>query len=153
MKSDKNRRAFWLVLTVRNNYFPQLHYSAFILGPIGTNAYVLHDETGAGIIVDPAEVSAELDAYVSSNHIKITAVVLTHAHVDHVYAAEDVCRQYDVPAYMHEGAEKIREFYKESCLMFGLKPREMIAGYRPLNREKAVAVGAEKLAIITTPGH
>ena len=63
---------------------------AFQLGQIGTNAYlVLPDNTDEAILVDcPLEASDEIPIFLEKVGRKLSAILLTHGHWDHVW---DTC--------------------------------------------------------------
>jgi len=78
-----------------------------ILGPIGTNCYLLCNEYQAEdgttqkqcVLVDPADDIAQIEELISRNHATLVAVLLTHGHYDHIMAAKSVRNEYHVPIY------------------------------------------------------
>jgi len=54
------------------------------LGPLGTNCYLLEID-GSSVLIDPAENSADLHAFLGDASVDL--VVLTHGHFDHVGGA------------------------------------------------------------------
>jgi len=69
-----------------------------VLGPIGTNVYLLGDEeTKKAIIFDPADQAGEIRKALEEASWTPTAVYLTHAHFDHFGAAEEIIRHYGIP--------------------------------------------------------
>lgn len=69
------------------------------LGPLQTNAYVLTNGQGEGVIIDPGMNPEELLAYVQE--LKIQAILLTHAHFDHIGGLEEVRQKTGAPVYIH----------------------------------------------------
>lgn len=69
----------------------------------GTNCYVLAvDEGQECIVVDPGiGVEAQLAEVLSQHRVRPAAVLLTHGHLDHVYAVTPVCGAAGVAAYIH----------------------------------------------------
>lgn len=74
------------------------------LGPLQTNCYILHDE-GKGIVVDPGGGAPRLESWLKENEVTPVAILLTHAHFDHIGAVDQMRDAYDVEVYLHE-AEK-----------------------------------------------
>ena len=62
-----------------------LTISAYVLGPLENNTYLLADSTSSeAVIIDPALGSEALLEEIQRNHLKITAIWITHAHFDHI---------------------------------------------------------------------
>lgn len=70
------------------------------LGPIQTNGYVLSNDKGEGIIIDPGMNPASMIAHVKD--LDIVAILLTHAHFDHIGGLEEVREATKAPVYIHD---------------------------------------------------
>lgn len=77
-----------------------LNIRSFNLGPLQTNAYLL---TGAdpakGIIIDPGMNPAPLVRAIQD--IEIEAILLTHAHFDHIGGVDEIRKLKNCPVYLH----------------------------------------------------
>ncbi|MGG1516718.1 MBL fold metallo-hydrolase [Paenibacillus oryzisoli] len=74
---------------------------SFELGPIGTNAYLLSDpETKKGIIIDPGMQPKSLIRKIAD--LDIEAILLTHAHFDHIGGVEEIRKLKKCPVYVHD---------------------------------------------------
>lgn len=76
-----------------------LTVETFTLGPLATNAYLLTNEDGKGIVIDPGMEPHALLKRIES--IDIEAVILTHAHFDHIGGVEEVRKLKQCPVYVH----------------------------------------------------
>ncbi|MCI9269813.1 MAG: MBL fold metallo-hydrolase [Dorea sp.] len=76
----------------------------FLAGPIGTNCYLaVNDDTKEAVIVDPASLPENLIECVDREEIRIQAVLLTHAHFDHIMGIDAVLERYgQMPVYVHQ---------------------------------------------------
>ena len=68
-----------------------------------SNAYLIVDRPGGkGVLVDSNEVTDPLTERIDREGTKITHVLLTHHHWDHVVGAEKLAQRYGVPVLAHE---------------------------------------------------
>lgn len=87
--------------------FVQINIKAFCFNNFQENCYLLWNDGGECVIVDPgcyneAEVSS-LTGYVESNSLTPKAVWLTHGHFDHIFGVAALSRKYSIPVRMsHE---------------------------------------------------
>lgn len=79
---------------------PQLTIEKYVLGPFQTNAYILtNPANGESIVIDPGmEPAALLRALEGKN---VVAVLLTHAHLDHIGGLNQVRALTGAPVYIH----------------------------------------------------
>ncbi|RKQ37788.1 MBL fold metallo-hydrolase [Oceanobacillus halophilus] len=70
------------------------------VGPLGTNCYIVSKEKNA-LIIDPGGEPDKIIGYL--NRIKATpsAILLTHAHFDHIGAVEDLRNEFGIEVYLH----------------------------------------------------
>ncbi|KFE40874.1 MBL fold metallo-hydrolase [Staphylococcus agnetis] len=71
------------------------------LGFVSTNTYFVTNED-ALLIIDPAGESHKILDKIKSMNKPLKAILLTHAHFDHIAALDDVLDVYPVPVYMHQ---------------------------------------------------
>ena len=75
----------------------------YVVGMIGTNCYlVINEETKDTVMVDPGAYPAKLKNAVKEQGLKLKAVLLTHAHFDHIMGLSDVMEDIKVPVYVEE---------------------------------------------------
>lgn len=84
----------------------------FTFNHFEVNTYVIVDEaTRQCTIVDPAcEASfedAQLTQYIEQEHLHVSHILLTHAHVDHIAGLRQVCEHYKLPVSMHAEGRKL----------------------------------------------
>jgi glyoxylase-like metal-dependent hydrolase (beta-lactamase superfamily II) len=113
----------------------------FKLGPMDNFSYLVWDEdTLDAAVIDPAWQPEKLAAFLKAEGLKLRAVLLTHAHPDHVNAVKFfTALDAELPVYLHEADH----------FMLETAPK-LLKG--ALNDEK-IEVGALKLLVLHTPGH
>ncbi|SDK54994.1 MBL fold metallo-hydrolase [Sediminibacillus albus] len=71
------------------------------LGPLGTNCYIVIKEEEA-LIVDPGGDAQVLIDWLEKKKLKPLAILLTHAHFDHIGAVDEVRNTFQIPVYVHK---------------------------------------------------
>lgn len=71
------------------------------LGPIGTNCYLLILNKDV-IIVDPGAEPDRIKSVIDAENLEPIAILLTHAHFDHIGAVDPLRKAYNVEVYLHE---------------------------------------------------
>ncbi len=101
----------------------------FILGaPLGrwqTNCYLIGDrEKGTGVVVDPGEHAGEhVPTMLAQSGVACEAILLTHGHLDHLWAVPELARELDVPVLLHPDD---RWLWDDPAAAFGAPP-ELLA--------------------------
>lgn len=78
--------------------------ASFPAGPLQTNCYVVASGPGADcIIIDPGMTAGgHVGRIVEEQDLTPAAVLLTHGHIDHVFAVREVTERYGIPAYIND---------------------------------------------------
>jgi hydroxyacylglutathione hydrolase len=84
-------------------------YTQIPLGPLQTNAYVLYNEEKEAVLFDPGGDGAAFVNWIREQKLTPQAILLTHAHFDHIGALEEVRQAFACPVYLHD-AEKTMAF-------------------------------------------
>jgi hydroxyacylglutathione hydrolase len=127
----------------------------FTLGPFETNCYIVRVPGSTDCwIVDASFEPGELVSRVRSEGLTPVALVLTHAHIDHIAGAFDVRRAFPkIPVWIHE-AEK--EWLSDPMLnlsaMTGM-PTTAPEATRLLREGDAPELGGTAWRVLHTPGH
>ena len=97
----------------------------FIVGtPLGrwqANCWVIGDrDRGAGVVVDPGERGEEVvPGLLEGAAVRCEAILLTHGHLDHLWAVPQLARDLDVPVLLHSDD---RWLWDDPAAAFGAPP-------------------------------
>lgn len=81
-----------------------------ILSICSTNCYIVYNsDSMEGLIIDPAANAAAIDSKVKELGVNIKGILLTHGHFDHIGAADELKKLYDVKVYAHEEEAEVTE--------------------------------------------
>ncbi len=125
------------------------------LGPLQTNAYILKNEKNECIIFDPGHEGERLVSYLQEQKLQPLAVLLTHAHFDHIGAVDAVRDTYNVPVYVHKNEKgwlTNPSLNGSDLFMIGesiqvKEADEIISG------EGTLKIGSFAFTVLETPGH
>jgi glyoxylase-like metal-dependent hydrolase (beta-lactamase superfamily II) len=91
------------------------------VGPFFKNGFVVAcPDTRQAILIDPGDEVSALLKFAADRKLAIGAILLTHAHVDHVTGVAAAKRALGVPVYLHRDDLFLYERAVESGAMFGL---------------------------------
>ena len=74
----------------------------YVVGMIGTNCYlVINEETKESVMVDPGAYPAKVKNAVKEQGLKLKAVLLTHAHFDHISGVDKIVNAFHCDVYLN----------------------------------------------------
>lgn len=131
---------------------PSIKIDCLHVGEYKMNCYLVENtDTDEVIIVDPG---ADGDRIMQKIGFKTpVAVLLTHAHYDHIGAAEMICEEYQIPLYVHRKDEdKLMSPEKNCGKAFG---RNITVRTRAtlLEGGEHLSLAGIDLVVMHTPGH
>lgn len=126
-----------------------------VLSPVGeTNTYLIIDESKHNIhviIIDPAGEAEKISERIDSLDAVPMAILLTHAHFDHIAAADILKTMYDIPIYCGAADRDLLEFSLSLLNSPGHKITVTVDNW--LRDDEYLQFGNIKLKVINTPGH
>ncbi|WVD72510.1 MBL fold metallo-hydrolase [Orbus wheelerorum] len=112
------------------------------------------ESTNEAAIVDPGGEAELLKKAVEKLALKVTKILLTHGHLDHVGAAKELADFYQVNIYGPQQEDKfLLDILPQQCVQFGFP---FTAAFEPdtwLKDEEIVKVGDIVFDVIHCPGH
>lgn len=123
------------------------------VGQLSVFAYLVGDEeSGEGLVIDPAGDVDSIIATANKKNIKIKYIVNTHGHVDHTSGNKEMKAKTEAPIVIHEGDAPMLVSTPAMILaMFGAEqspPADII-----VKNGDDITVGKVSLKVVHTPGH
>ncbi len=139
----------------------------FVLGvPLGrwqTNCYLIGDrDRGTGVLIDPGEHGeTQAPQLLARAGVTCEAILLTHGHLDHLWAVPSLARELDVPVLLHPDD---RWLWDDPAAAFGAPPELLATQFGlewdpPTEHLESVAGGTRlsfsgiAFDVVHNPGH
>lgn len=127
----------------------------FTFNAFQERGFAVWDNDGFCAFIDPGfSTSAEREQFtglVAQKGLKPVCIMLTHAHIDHIYGVAELAHTYNIPIYMDERENFTLEVCNPFlCKAFGLPVPE---SFETVRTGEAIAVGSLNFEVLETPGH
>ena len=134
-----------------------LKIQEFVFNPFQENTYILFDETGEAVIVDPGcyenHEKQELTEFIESNNLKVTMLLNTHGHIDHVLGNTFVKDKFKVKLFIHKIDEPVMRAVKAYAGNYGFPLYQEASVDSYLEEGKTISFGNQQFKILFVPGH
>lgn len=131
----------------------ELKIGRMTMGICATNCYFLYEAGSKDVIfVDPADKGDYIYETLRENGLSVAGILLTHAHFDHIWGAEELRKLSGAPIYAYEGE-------KEVCEDAGKNVSARVGRACTVRPDvyakdgETITVGGIRCTLIATPGH
>lgn len=132
----------------------RLSVTTVVVGPFEQNCRIVKDlESGDGVVIDPGDEPERILAAVRDSGARITHILATHAHLDHVGAAAEVRRALGAPFCLHSADLPILDQLPLHGEMFGIAGLEVPQVDLDLSGVSEIPLGKGRIRVLHTPGH
>lgn len=129
------------------------------VGSFAANCHILADDAAkTGVIIDPGDEPDAILDVVRDLGIKVTHLLHTHCHLDHITGTRRVKEKTGAQILIHKSDEKLYRHLKQQhaglMSMFGI-PGADVDDPLPVDEhlKKPMTFGAFEIDVIATPGH
>jgi glyoxylase-like metal-dependent hydrolase (beta-lactamase superfamily II) len=131
-----------------------VNIAVFVVGAFQENTYLLSDaSSGEAVFIDPGDDGAALADIVRQRNLKLAAIWLTHAHIDHIGGIAALKRQFDVPVYLHPADLAIYARATDVAEMYQLPFEQPPLPDKGLAEGDMVSLGSLRFHVMHVPGH
>jgi glyoxylase-like metal-dependent hydrolase (beta-lactamase superfamily II) len=134
-----------------------LQIKSFTFNPFMENTYVLYDESKEAVVFDPGcyekHEQEELNRFIDDEGLKVSHLVNTHCHIDHVLGNAYVKRKFKVPLYIHEKDHPVLKSVMTYASNYGFPGYEETEPDFYLTEKDKLNFGNTKIDILFVPGH
>ena len=129
-------------------------HEVLAVGPLQCNCSVFGDETTReGMVVDPGDDLDEIQQILDHHGLRVTAIVVTHAHIDHIGGAARLHRSTGAPVYMSEHDLFLARQLDVQAGWLGIPTPECPAIDVAVQDGDRIKLASSEFQVLDTPGH
>ncbi len=114
---------------------------------------VVCEDGRTGLLVDPGAMTAEALAEARARNLRIEAILLTHAHFDHIEGVGLAREETGAPVHLHPLDRVIYDNIAQYALFFGVECEPQPPPDVDLVPGTTLSFGGSEFAVVFTPGH
>ena len=124
------------------------------VGALQCNCSIFGDEgTREGLVVDPGDNIEEILEIVRRHGLTVKAIVITHAHIDHIGGAQKLKQATGAPVYMNPNDAALQKMLDVQATWLGMETPEHVDIDVAAKDGDKLLVGASEFHVLHTPGH
>lgn len=124
------------------------------VGMLACNCSVFGDEgSGEALVIDPGDEIEQILAIVARHGLRVTGIVVTHAHIDHIGGAQKLKAATGAPLYLNPDDLGLYEHLDMQALWLGIQTPQRGEIDVPAEEGDRLRVGVTNFEILHTPGH
>src|SRR6476659_565407 len=124
------------------------------VGMLQCNCSVFGDEvTKEAIVIDPGDDIEDIRRILDRHRLKVKAIVITHAHIDHIGGAAKLKAATGAPVYMNENDQPLYDHLDTQAGWLGMRTPDKTAIDVPAREGDSLQLGDAEFHVLHTPGH
>ncbi len=134
-----------------------IRIKSFVCNPYQENTYLLYDDDGATVIIDPGmygpQEERRIAEFIDAHGLKPELLLNTHCHIDHVLGNRFIHETYGLLPQFHEGElpllVEVQNYAPQMGIRYDLSP--IAETFLPSSG--TVSFGQNELTLLFAPGH
>ncbi|MDX9942770.1 MAG: MBL fold metallo-hydrolase [Bacteroidales bacterium] len=130
---------------------------SLVFNPFQVNTYILWDDTGECMIIDPACYEPDEEEILADSiekaGLKPIALLYTHCHIDHILGNNFAVRHFDLKPLAHRDSLPFMTSSRSYAINYGFEVEDPILPEKYLKDGQEIGFGHQKLKALHTPGH
>jgi hydroxyacylglutathione hydrolase len=134
-----------------------LYLKSFCFNPFQQNTYLLYDNERTAFIIDPGNYTSSentlLKNFIEEKQLKLTRLLLTHAHIDHILGNKFIFENYGLLPEAHEEEVFFIDRLTQTGSMYGVPCEPSPFPEKFIVPGDKISLGTYEFETIFTPGH
>jgi len=124
------------------------------VGMLQCNCSIFGDEASReAIVIDPGDNIDQILAMLEKHALKVKAIVITHAHIDHIGGAAKLKTATGAPVYMNESDQALYDHLDVQAGWLGMKTPSRTEIDTKVREGDSLRLGDAEFHVLHTPGH
>ena len=124
------------------------------VGLLQCNCSIFGDEqTREAIVIDPGDNIGEIESVLNRHGLRVKAIVITHAHIDHVAGAKLLKQNTGAPVYMNHSDQELLSMLDVQARWLGVPPPEQVEVDMDAHDSVSLSLNEAEFHVMETPGH
>jgi hydroxyacylglutathione hydrolase len=124
-----------------------------VVGAYQVNCYLVTAGEGQAIVIDPGDDAGLIAATLRQENLSVTAYLITHGHMDHVGALDEISRLFPAPIGIHPDDDAWAFSPSNQSLPYYDTPTRPQHIHRHLSDGQKYQDGGLSYEVLATPGH
>lgn len=132
----------------------RLEVLTFTAAGFGENAYLVRGvDAGSAVAIDPGGEARAMAQVLDSRELRLEAIVLTHAHIDHIEGIAELVRRHGAPIHLHPADREWYDRSADQAVYFGLPFDAPPPVDHPLADGQSLDLAGIRFEVRHAPGH
>jgi hydroxyacylglutathione hydrolase len=124
------------------------------VGALQCNCSIFGDEAGGeAIVIDPGDEIGRITAVLEKHQLRVKAIIVTHAHIDHIGGAQKLKALTGAPVYMNFNDQGLYDHIDMQAQWLGMRTPEKTSIDVNAQEGESLKLGAADFQVLDTPGH
>lgn len=124
------------------------------VGMLQCNCSIFGDEQSRqAVVIDPGDEIEEIQAILAKHRLQVKAIVITHAHIDHIGGAQKLKAATGAPVYMNANDQELYDRLDVQAGWLGMRTPEKTSIDVNARDGDNLMLGAAEFHVLHTPGH
>jgi hydroxyacylglutathione hydrolase len=124
------------------------------VGMLQCNCSIFGDEaSGEAVVIDPGDEIGRITAILNQHNLRVKAIIITHAHIDHIGGAQKLKAATGAPVYMSANDQELYDQIDMQANWLGVAAPEKTGIDVNAREGEVVKLGSGEFRVLETPGH